>query len=119
MTIGYAPATAADQAIVDSYGGLSRTPAFAVNVRPILRLDGTQVTSGGSVAYGDGVALTVSLTYPNSGVVASLTHPYLRAGDYLSADLDADQISDTRLDRISSVIMAALPAEGTPSQDED
>lgn len=119
MTIGYVPATPADQAIVDGYGGLDQTPAFAVNVRPILRLDGTQVASGGSVAYLDNVSLTVSLIYPNSGVVASLTHPYILAGDYLSADLDADQVSDKRLDRISAGIMAALPNEGTPSEDED
>lgn len=119
MTVTWVPATPADQAIVDSYGGLENTPAFAVDVKPLLKLDGSLLATGSAVPLADGVSISVSLIYPNSGVVATLTHPYISAGDFLAVGLDADQISDARLDRISAGIMAALPAEGTPSEDED
>lgn len=46
LTLSYLPATVDDQHTVDSFGGLSLVPAYLVDLRPQIRLDGQAVAVG-------------------------------------------------------------------------
>lgn len=48
VTIDFVGATSADQSIIDSYGGIYQTPPSLVNLKPVLRLDGQDVSVGAS-----------------------------------------------------------------------
>lgn len=54
VTIDYVPASAADQATIDSYGGLYSTPPYLVNLKPVLRVGGEDVAVS-SVGVGMGM----------------------------------------------------------------
>ena len=55
VTIDYLGATPADQAIIDSNGGIYRTPPWQVDLKPVLRVDGVVVATG---AAGVGMGLS-------------------------------------------------------------
>lgn len=54
VTISYEPATAADQAVIDVYGGMYETPPYLVSLRPVLKIDGETVATG-TAAIGMGM----------------------------------------------------------------
>lgn len=54
VSIDYVGATASDEATIDSYGGIYETPPWLVDLKPVLRLDGTDVATG---AAGVGMGL--------------------------------------------------------------
>jgi hypothetical protein len=56
ITIDFVAATPADQATIDSYGGLYDTPPYLVNLKPVLRLDGTELAMA-SIGFGMGRVL--------------------------------------------------------------
>lgn len=118
-TISYVPATLADQAIVDGFGGLANTPPMAVDVRPQLKLDGILALEGNPVSLGTRVQLAVDFIRSEQGVVATGNHTALRAGQHISVNLDAGQISDALLIERASRLLAAQEFVGTPSEDAD
>ena len=52
LTISYIPATPADQATIASYGDLYLTPPNLIHLKPVLRVNGTVVATGGSIGAG-------------------------------------------------------------------
>jgi len=52
MTISYAPATSADEALIANYGGLYATPAYLLNLKPQIKLDGTTIAQGNAIGFG-------------------------------------------------------------------
>ncbi len=52
VTISYIPATPADEATIASYGDLYLTPPNLIHLKPVLRVDGAAVATGGSIAAG-------------------------------------------------------------------
>jgi hypothetical protein len=46
ITIGYVAATPADQAVLDTYGGIYQTPPHLVNLTPVLRVAGQDAATG-------------------------------------------------------------------------
>lgn len=54
-------ATTDDQTIIDAHGGIYQTPPDQVNLKPVVRINGQEITSGS--AYGMGLAKTLSLDF--------------------------------------------------------
>ncbi len=52
LSLAYVPATPEDQAIIDQYGGLFSVPAYLVNMKPQLKLEGQVVGEGQGVMLG-------------------------------------------------------------------
>ncbi|MGD0886778.1 MAG: transglutaminase-like domain-containing protein [Thermodesulfovibrionales bacterium] len=66
ITLSYEPETVEDQQIIDSYGGMDNTPAYLVNLRPILELNGEMVVAGSNgLPMGADHNLTIEITSPN------------------------------------------------------
>ena len=95
----YAPATDADQAVVDSYGGdLWSVPPYMVNVTPQILAQGEEVARGSAgVGMGQPYDLTVTLLTP-SGDSVSFTNNEIAgapAGLGMGAGTQAYQTSGT------------------------
>jgi hypothetical protein len=65
LTVYYVPATPADADIINSYGGLYETPAGAVNLKPVIRLDGVEQVQGSAISFGNEQTLSFELSWPN------------------------------------------------------
>jgi cell wall-associated NlpC family hydrolase len=64
LTLSYIPATSADDAVVNDYGSLFDTPAYLVEVKPVLRKAGVTVAVGAGATLGEKQALTLSFQEP-------------------------------------------------------
>lgn len=88
LTVSFPPATAADEALVQQFGGYYNVPANLLHVRPAIKLDG-QVLAQGSrvVAIGQGHFLVVDFLFPGFGLVDRIFHTIF-AGGYYAVGLD-------------------------------
>jgi transglutaminase-like putative cysteine protease len=64
VTLGYRPATEADRALMESYGGLLNTPAYLMGVVPEIRVDDAAVLEGGAMTLGSELKLRTDLDGP-------------------------------------------------------
>jgi len=53
ITLSYIPATQDDAAIMEEYGGITNFPAYLVEIKPVLRIDGEAVAMGNLVTLGE------------------------------------------------------------------
>jgi len=91
VTISYVAATPADQAVIDSYGGLYNTPPYLVDLKPVLKVAGNDTAIGTSI----GMGLT---HYFNMGFTSwqgtDWIENYIISGNYLAVGLDTQSVSD-------------------------
>ncbi len=94
ITISYVP-TAQDKGIVDSYGGLGKTPAGAVHVIPQLRQDGILLAQGAPLSYlNDQVQVNIQADGPADIDFRHETSSVSRqAGAFIAIGVDALQTS--------------------------
>jgi transglutaminase-like putative cysteine protease len=91
-TISYDPATDADQTTINSYVEQYATsiPAYLVQFKPVLKIEGTTVATGATVGMGNAQNLTISIAAPNN--TEMVTHNLL-AGDYSAIGINPSKIS--------------------------
>lgn len=66
VTLSYQPATVDDQATVNAFGGLDLTPAYLIELRPQLKVDGRKrAVAAGSLDAGVQHRLEIELVTPN------------------------------------------------------
>jgi len=76
IAITYEPETVQDQEIIDSYGGLDNTPAYLVNLRPMLKVNNERiVVAQGGVSMGGEFNLVIDLISPNG--TQSITNSHI------------------------------------------
>ena len=118
ITLSFSPATATDQAVIESYlpkphsDGTpiqpselpSSLPAYLINLKPELRLDGQVVATGSSTMMGSALSFTMMLNEPGIGV--SNVDNVLQAGEYYGIGLDTGKIGDGTLNSIGNKLAA-------------
>ena len=100
LTLSYAPATAADEATLQSFippGGDVSTfptslPAYLVNVRPELRRDGEVVATGGSATLGQAGEFRMTFFQPGEG--PRTVNNDIVAGTYNAIVLNLGKVED-------------------------
>lgn len=114
ITLSYSPATSADEALINSYlpapheDGTpitpeelpSSLPAYLINLKPELRIDGQVVASGGAVVMGTTEDCYLTLTFPGNGTFP--IHNTIEAGDYAGIALDPGRISQGQLEGVKT-----------------
>ncbi|MEO6324121.1 MAG: transglutaminase domain-containing protein, partial [Thermoanaerobaculia bacterium] len=95
LSLTFAPATADDAAIINTYGGIFNTPAYLVNLKPVFSLDDQPVAQGTATPAGAALDLGLSFTQPN--VPVDTTHHDLVAGETHSEIFDAGTPPDSLL----------------------
>ena len=81
VTMRYVAATTEDASSIASYGGLENTPAFAVELVPVLEVDGEEVARGLPEVPGQAQRARIDLVSPALGV-EYVQHPLVVGGVY-------------------------------------
>ena len=118
ITLSYTPATPADEAVINAYlpqphaDGTpiqpeelpTSLPAYLIQVKPELRIDGQVVATGSPVTLGTGETFTMNFFDPASG-----TSPVVNtidAGSYQAVGLDLGRISKEQADTLKTRLIA-------------
>lgn len=118
ITLSFSPATSADQTTIQSYFPKphadgspiqpselpSSLPAYLINLKAELRIDGQVVATGASATMGSAQPFTISLNEPGIGV--SNINNTVQAGEYFGIGLDTGRIGDYTLNSIGSKLAA-------------
>ncbi len=78
LTLSFEAATAEDQAVIDRYGDIFETPPYLIEVKPVLRINGTKVKEGTGMAAGFESPLSVE--YHQTGQVMDVYQHNVMAG---------------------------------------
>ena len=92
ITVSYAPASVQDNAVVTSYGGLLKTPAYLVKIKAQVKVDNTIVLEGPPVDMGGSLKLSLQFTTPGS--FGDSIETELAAGIYYNIALSALNVAD-------------------------
>jgi hypothetical protein len=118
ITLSYSPATAQDEAVINSYlprphaDGTpiqpselpSQLPAYLINVKPELRIDGQVVATGAPVGLGGTNISTMTFSDPAYG--SSQITNYIDAGVYQAIGLNLGRISAEQLTGLKAKLEA-------------
>jgi hypothetical protein len=80
ITLSYIPASSADEALVDQYGGLLKVPPYLLNVKPEIKVNGNTVAVGNPIGLGYDQIFNMSFMMPNRKI-DTITNKVI-AGDY-------------------------------------
>ncbi len=68
VTLSYMPATPSDEALVIQYGGnMLDVPAYLLNLKPVIKIDGIDLAAGGSIGMGSAQNLRLTFYDPVRG----------------------------------------------------
>ncbi len=98
VTLAYEPATSADATTINAYGKLSNIPAYLVEMKPTLLVDGVVQAQGGGKGLGQNQILTTTIVLPDSLGTDRITTG-LVVGSYYAVGLPLQKISEDQLSR--------------------
>jgi len=104
ITLSWVAATDADQEIITAYGDIFHTPAYLVEMKPQLCIDGEVVKEGSSCGLGYRQSLTMVIKSPNTED-AAVANTVTAGGMYCIA-LDYGSIGADELTKINANIEA-------------
>jgi len=78
LTLSFEAATAEDQAVIDRYGDIFETPPYLIEVKPVLRVNGTKVKEGTAMAAG--LESPFSIEYHQTGQVMDVYYHNVMTG---------------------------------------
>ncbi|MEN8135668.1 MAG: transglutaminase-like domain-containing protein [Thermodesulfobacteriota bacterium] len=118
ITLSYSPATPDDEAVIESYlpephaDGTpidsselpSSLPAYLINLKPELRIDGEVVAEGGPVMMGITEDFYMNFYFPGKGTTP--VHNTNEAGDYAGIALNLGRVSQEHLTKIKTGLEA-------------
>ena len=109
LDLAWPGATSADQAALDLHGGVFATPPYEVDLRPVLRVDRMQVTSGEEVGSAEDIEILVTLTPPQGSPTVAFFE--LFAGEHAVFTVDFGRIAQETVDRNTAERDAATDAD--------
>ena len=109
ITLSYSPATSSDEAVINSYlpkphaDGTpvqpyelpSSLPAYLINLKPELRIDGVVVATGGAIGMGQKENMTIDLTAPTTA--SNSINNSVIVGEFNAIALDLAKISSDQM----------------------
>lgn len=118
ITISYLPATTADENTLKSYGALSLVPAYLVNMKPVLMIDGVSVATGGEIGLGKTQQIILTFSSPN--ISTDVVIHNMTAGGYHAIGIDLQRIPKALLQKQTDRMTAMKTylesiLSGTPS----
>ena len=99
ITISWVPATAADQQLINNYGGIFNAPAYLISMKPQLKVNGVLVAEGISIGLGKSQQLKMQFNVP--GIPVDYSNSQVTAGGIYNIGLDHGNVSANELQTIS------------------
>jgi hypothetical protein len=90
ISLNYGAATATDEAVVQANAASTTMPAYLINLKPRVQIDGTVVAEGSPVKMGQDQTVTLTFSRPNLGVERVTNN--IVAGSYNALVLDLQSI---------------------------
>ncbi|MFA5904202.1 MAG: hypothetical protein WC836_09725, partial [Desulfobacula sp.] len=112
VTTSYIAANQADQNVIDSYGGMYKTPPYLVNLKPVLKIDGADVAvSANAIGMGRTHSSDMHFTTPvgETNTMPTVSNSII-AGTYQAIGIDSGKINP-------DIFMPGAD-EGTPTTDD-
>ena len=110
LTIGFIPATANDQSIINKFGGLANTPAGMVNLFPQLLVNEQVVATGTvEISYGSEFVLRVIHTESYATSPTDVLNHGVVAGDNIAITVGYNQISEPLIASRMDALLSQLP----------
>ena len=120
ITLSFSPATANDQAVIESFlpsphaDGTpiqpselpSSFPAYLINLKPELRIDGQVVATGAAGMMGSIQSFTMTLNEPGIGV--SNIYKTIKTGEYYGIGVDTGRIGSSRQSSLNAQLAATV-----------
>lgn len=114
VTLSYAPATAADQLLIESLLPKAHAdgtqiqlaefpsdyPAYLIQLKPELRIDGSVVATGSPAMMGSPETMSVSFDIPGLG--RDLIEKRVAAGEYFGVGVETGRVGTTTLDGLKA-----------------
>ena len=91
ITLSYAPVTASDEQIINTYGGIYNTPAYLVNMKPQIKVEGVVKATGNNIGLGSQQTFDMRFTNPSYGT--DIVSNQVFAGAYYGIGLNPYKIS--------------------------
>ena len=91
ITLSYSPATSQDQSLINSYGDIYSTPAYLVNLKPELKIEGISVAQGLSLGFGNTQAFRMKFISPG-GYTEQIENSAV-SGAYYAIALDLQTVT--------------------------
>jgi hypothetical protein len=115
ITVSYKPASSVDEQMLLSYvgSGASRLPAYLINLKPELRIDGQVVATGGTIILGTPQQFEMTLNSPAYGT--TFISNQITAGTYNAVALNLSAISAAQAEASTaraSAVKAKLEQQG-------
>ncbi len=101
LTLSWTGATGEDDAVINQYGGIFKTPAYMVQLKPVLKADGTVVATGKPVGMGYRQQFTIALKVPGQSGTEKVVNP-VTAGSYYCVGLDYGTIAPDELKGVAN-----------------
>lgn len=108
ITLSWAPASSEDENIIKEYGGLFNTPAYLVQVKAELKIDGQVMGSGSPV--GLGYKQNFTITMGSAGVTEEKVVNPVKAGAFYAVGLDFQKVESAELLKIANKIKQIQPS---------
>ncbi len=113
ITLSWSPATQEDINIINSYGGIFKTPAYMIQLKPQVKADGKVIAEGKAAGFGNRQEFTIAMGHAGRPVENAI-NPVTSGGFYsISFDygrIDVKELSSVR-ERISAVKDTATEAD--------
>ncbi len=120
ITLSYSPATANDEAVINSYlpkphadgtpiqpGELPTSlPAYLINLKPELRIDGVVVATGTTVGMGYAETFDMVFTSPGPSGTTDVVFNQIDAGAYHAIAIDTGKISEVQITTLKTKMEA-------------
>ncbi|MCR5836633.1 MAG: hypothetical protein K6G88_09000 [Lachnospiraceae bacterium] len=101
ITIAYDAATDEDVALIKKYGGLFKTPAYMIKLKPVLYVDGKNVAEGNAVTAGTTQRYNIGIYEPSDKNNVNNESNIITAGGMYSIAIDYGNIASDEIDGIS------------------
>ncbi|MBU5316217.1 HNH endonuclease [Clostridium bornimense] len=100
LTLSWIPATDSDEEIISNYGSVFDTPAYLVEVKPVIKADGEVIAEGSAIGLGQ--VENFSILLDRVGLSSQRVTAVLTAGGYYALGLDYGAISENEITNIQS-----------------
>ncbi len=114
VTLSYVPATATDEQVINSYGGIFNVPAYLVSVKPQIKIEGVVAASGNPIGLGNDQTFNMQFISPAYGT--EQVSNIVTAGAYYGIGINPSRVSQdllsqrkTKLEAVKDTICVNNP----------
>jgi hypothetical protein len=97
ITLWYLAATAEDERVIKEYGDIFKAPAYLIEVKPVIVIDGETKASGSGIGLGNNEVFNIRFSFPDG--TGDMVSNVIKTGAYYGISLTAGEVTAEVLER--------------------